>query len=213
MPSIIACDHASMSSKRILVRPVMSFRHSAESGNAKVLQRSACPRGASSSMMLSAWAWNCFLQVSRTVRGDTEGNIAARSAMCASPSFRIMLWPINVFINPAGWCDENTSILFSCVKMSLRRVNTVEPSCGTYAIGASFRIFARSGYGSAQNADTSMSKCGALDMGVTSGTADDKQGGEAQPRCQIPRLGTQSDLERSRERQKHINLAPLSEPA
>ena len=29
---------------------------------------------------------------------------------------------------------------FSWVKMSSRRVNTVEPSCGTNAIGASFRI-------------------------------------------------------------------------
>ena len=37
-----------------------------------------------------------------TVRGDTDGNIAVRSDMCASPSLRIMLWPINVFINPAG---------------------------------------------------------------------------------------------------------------
>ena len=36
------------------------------------------------------------------VRGDTAGNIAARSDMCVSPSLRIMLWPISVFINPAG---------------------------------------------------------------------------------------------------------------
>ena len=34
---------------------------------------------------------------------------------------------------------------FSCVKMSSRRVNTVEPSCGTNAIGASFRILASTG--------------------------------------------------------------------
>ncbi len=34
---------------------------------------------------------------------------------------------------------------FSWLKMSSRRVKTVEPSCGTNAIGASFRIFARSG--------------------------------------------------------------------
>ena len=102
MPSIIACDHASMSSKRMLVSPVMSFRHSADSGSANALQRSAWPVGASSSRMRSAWAWNCRLQVSRTVRGDTDGNIAARSDMCASPSLRIMLWPISVFINPAG---------------------------------------------------------------------------------------------------------------
>jgi hypothetical protein len=32
--------------------------------------------------------------MSRTARGDTAGNIAARSAMCASPSLRIILWPI-----------------------------------------------------------------------------------------------------------------------
>ena len=38
----------------------------------------------------------------RTVRGDTDGNIAARSDICASPSLRIMLWPISVFIKPAG---------------------------------------------------------------------------------------------------------------
>ena len=38
----------------------------------------------------------------RTVRGETAGNIAARSDMCASPSLRIMLWPISVFISPAG---------------------------------------------------------------------------------------------------------------
>ena len=38
----------------------------------------------------------------RTVRGDTDGNIAARSDICASPSLRIMLWPISVFISPAG---------------------------------------------------------------------------------------------------------------
>jgi hypothetical protein len=34
---------------------------------------------------------------------------------------------------------------FSCVKMSSRRVKTVEPSCGTNAIGACFRILAKSG--------------------------------------------------------------------
>jgi hypothetical protein len=34
---------------------------------------------------------------------------------------------------------------FSWLKMSSRRVKTVEPSCGTNAIGASLRIFARSG--------------------------------------------------------------------
>ncbi len=34
---------------------------------------------------------------------------------------------------------------FSWLKMSSRRVKTVEPSCGTNAIGACFRILARSG--------------------------------------------------------------------
>ena len=56
-----------------------------------------------------------------------------------------MLWPISTFISPFGWCEENTSMRFSWVKMSSRRVNTVEPSCGTNAIGASFRILASAG--------------------------------------------------------------------
>jgi hypothetical protein len=68
-----------------------------------------------------------------------------RSAMCASPSLRIMLWPIRRVIRPAGWSDENTSIRFSETKMSSRRVNSVEPSCGTNAIGASRRIRASTG--------------------------------------------------------------------
>ena len=34
---------------------------------------------------------------------------------------------------------------FSWVKMSSRRVNTVEPNCGTKAMGASFRICASAG--------------------------------------------------------------------
>ena len=63
--------------------------------------------------MRSAWAWNCAVQCSFTVRGEIVGKITRRSAMCASPSLRIMLWPISVFISPAGWCDENTSICFS----------------------------------------------------------------------------------------------------
>ena len=90
--------------------------------------------------MRSAWLWNCARKVSRTVRGDTAGNIAARSAMCASPSLRIMLWPISTFIRPAGWCEENTSIRFSETKISSRRVKMVEPSCGMKAMGASARI-------------------------------------------------------------------------
>src|SRR6202021_2594897 len=55
---------------------------------------------------------------------------------------------------------------FSWLKISSRRVKTVEPSCGTNAIGACLRILAKSGYGSAQNAGTSISKCGALDIGL-----------------------------------------------
>ena len=56
-----------------------------------------------------------------------------------------MLWPISPFISPAGWCEENTSMRFSETKMSSRRVSSVEPSCGTNAIGASFRICASAG--------------------------------------------------------------------
>jgi hypothetical protein len=37
-----------------------------------------------------------------TARGGTDGNIRARSHMCAAPSLRIMLWPINTFIRPPG---------------------------------------------------------------------------------------------------------------
>jgi hypothetical protein len=48
-------------------------------------------------------------------------------------------------VETAGWCEENTSMRFSWVKISSRRVKTVEPSCGTNAIGASFRMTARSG--------------------------------------------------------------------
>src|SRR5882724_12029516 len=103
----------------MLISPVTSFRHSADSGSAKALTRSARPAGASASRMRSAWAWNLASQESRTARGETDGNIAARSLMCASPSLRIMLWPIRRFINPAGWCEENTSMRFSCVKMSV----------------------------------------------------------------------------------------------
>src|SRR5665213_3191999 len=52
----------------MLVSPVMSFRHSADSGSANALHRSASPRGASWSRMWSAWPWNRARQVSRTVR-------------------------------------------------------------------------------------------------------------------------------------------------
>jgi hypothetical protein len=48
-------------------------------------------------------------------------------------------------VETVGWCEENTSVRFSWVKISSRRVKTVEPSCGTNAIGASFRMTARSG--------------------------------------------------------------------
>ncbi len=48
-----------------------------------------------------------------TVLGETAGKIALRSAMCASPSLRIMLCPISLFIKPCGWCDENhVNLLF-----------------------------------------------------------------------------------------------------
>src|ERR1700722_5286702 len=53
---------------------------------------------------------------------------------------------------------------FSWLKMSSRRVKTVEPSCGTNAIADSLRILARAGKGAAQNPGTSISKCGALDI-------------------------------------------------
>src|ERR1044072_1424251 len=53
---------------------------------------------------------------------------------------------------------------FSETKMSLRRVSSVLPSCGTNAIGASRRLMASAGYGSRQNACTSIGKCGAVDM-------------------------------------------------
>ena len=56
-----------------------------------------------------------------------------------------MLWPISRFIRPAGWCEENTSICFSEIEMSSRLASSVEPSCGTKAIGASLRIFASIG--------------------------------------------------------------------
>jgi len=80
-----------------------------------------------------------------TVFGDTVGNIARRSTRCASPSLRIMLWTISRFIRPAGWCEENTSICFSEIEMSSRLVSSVDPSCGTKAIGASLRILASIG--------------------------------------------------------------------
>ena len=90
-------------------------------------------------MMLMAWAWNCAVQCDFTVFGEIVGQIAFRSSMCASPSLRIMLWPISLFISPCGWCEENTSICFSETKMSSRLHSSVLPSCGTKAIGASFR--------------------------------------------------------------------------
>jgi hypothetical protein len=58
-------------------------------------------------------------------------------------------------VETVGWCEENTSVRFSWVKISSRRVKTVEPNCAN-AIGASFRMTARSGYGSAQKPATSM---------------------------------------------------------
>ena len=65
--------------------------------------------------------------------------------MCASPSLRIMLWPISLTIRPAGWSEENTSMRFSETKMSSRRVSSVLPSCGTKQIGVSRRIAVSAG--------------------------------------------------------------------
>ena len=139
MPSIMPCDHAFMSSKRMLVSPVIDFRHSAENGSAKACTKSTDGSTSSAAMMRSACAWNCAVQCDLTVFGETAGKIALRSFMCASPSLRIMLWPISLFISPCGWCDENTSICFSETKMSSRLQSSVLPSCGTKTIGASFR--------------------------------------------------------------------------
>ena len=102
MPPIMPCDHAFMSSKRMLVSPVIDFRHSAENGSAKSRTKSTASAGSSVSMMRSAWAWNCVTQCDFTVLGEIAGKIALRSATCASPSLRIMLWPIRRFINPCG---------------------------------------------------------------------------------------------------------------
>jgi hypothetical protein len=77
--------------------------------------------------------------------GETEGKIALRSAMCASPSLRIMLWPMSLFMSPLGWCELKTSMIFSDTKISSRRVNSVLPSWGTKAIGASARRRASTG--------------------------------------------------------------------
>jgi hypothetical protein len=73
-------------------------------------------------------------ELSRTVRGATAGNIAFRSLMCASPSLRNMLWAISTVRLVRG---EHVDAIH-LVKMSSRGVNTVEPSCGANAIGASF---------------------------------------------------------------------------
>ena len=48
-------------------------------------------------------------------------------------------------MRPAGWCELNTSMIFSDTKMSSRRVNSVLPSWGTKAIGASARRRASAG--------------------------------------------------------------------
>jgi len=145
MPSIIACDQASMSAKATLVRPVISFSASAETGMAKSRTRSAAPRGARSSRMRAQWPSKRARQWSRTVFGETVGKMARRSAVCASPSLRIMFCPISRFIRPPGWSEENTAMFFSHTAMSSRRVNNVAPNCGTKAIGQASRIAARSG--------------------------------------------------------------------
>ena len=125
MPSIIACDQASMSWARSWSCPVTDFRHSPESGSAKSAQQVGRAFSASPSRMRSACGWNSREPVRRTACGDTAGKKIERSAMCASPSLRIMLWPISLTIRPAGWSDENTSMRFSETKMSSRRVSSV----------------------------------------------------------------------------------------
>ena len=122
------------------------------------------------------------LQVSRTVRGDTEGNIAARSAICNSPSSPSSVTHRRVR-RPEGWCEENTSMRFSWLKMSSRQVKTIEPSCGTNAIGASRRIFASVEYGSAQKLATSMSNAARWTWAGGPGRGW-PQRGEAGPNCQ-----------------------------
>ena len=90
-------------------------------------------------------AWNCGARCLAPCAATPRETSPRAPPICASPSLRIMLWPIRRFISPAGWCEENTSMRFSWLKMSSRRVKTVEPSCGTKAIGACCRIRARSG--------------------------------------------------------------------
>ena len=129
----------------MLVSPVMSFRHSADSGSANALHRSA--------PLLRRQFLEDAVGMGLKLLDPGVAHRARRHrrkhrlplAICASPSLRIMLWPISTFISPFGWCEENTSMRFSCVKISSRRVNTVEPSCGTNAIGASLRIRASAG--------------------------------------------------------------------
>ena len=87
----------------MLVRPVTDLRHSPDSGSANSASRSARPAPLKPSRMRSACAWNSSRQCARTAFGDTAGKKIERSAMCASPSLRIMLWPISLVIRPAGW--------------------------------------------------------------------------------------------------------------
>jgi len=42
-----------------------------------------------------------------------------------------ILAPISTLINPPGWADENTSMIFSFTKIASRLVNSVAPSSGT----------------------------------------------------------------------------------
>ena len=113
------------------MRPVTSLRHSPENGSANSAQRSARPAGASAERMRSACAWKRAVHSWLTVLGDIAGRITLRSAMCAAPSLRIMLWPISRVISPAGWSELKTSICFSQVMMSSWRVSSVLASCGT----------------------------------------------------------------------------------
>ena len=141
MPSIIPCDQASISEKRDVGQPGDRLEALARQRQRELRQQVGAPCPARSRRECDPHApgirrANAPAPPSATRRERRS----LRSAMCASPSLRIMLWPISRVIRPAGWSEENTSMRFSETKMSSRRVSNVEPSCGTKAIGASRRI-------------------------------------------------------------------------
>src|SRR3974377_1962894 len=103
----------------MLVRPVIDFRHSAENGSAKSRTKSIEPEAGNASIMRSACAWNWAIQCDFTARGETAGKNTLRSAMCAGPSLRIMLWPISLFIRPCGWCELDKAVCFYVNKIAL----------------------------------------------------------------------------------------------